>query len=167
MTGKTHAACGVMTLIAITLCTKNYIPVGEQILYPAIGLLSVTQGSYMPDIDLHRSRMGSRHKFISKMLTHRGITHTLLVPVLLLFAMTTCFSLHIPFLPDLIFGFEVGWVAHIAADLCNRKGVPILWPLTRHKFHIACFLTSSWHEVVFLILWGLAAALISFKVLMP
>lgn len=161
MTGKTHAACGAMSMLAITIATRNNIQIGPYTMLPVIGLISVVEGSYLPDIDLHRSKMGHRHKFISKMLTHRGITHTLLVPGILLMSMLWCIQANIPFLPDLIFGLNVGWTVHIIADLFNRKGVPILWPVTKKKLHVACFLTSSWHEVVFLILWGFAMLLLT------
>ena len=138
MTGKTHAICGTVTMLAITAVSFRGLPIDGHTYLPAVGLLSVAAGSYMPDIDLHRSKMGQRHKFISKHLTHRGNTHTLLFPVIFIFP---------------IMGFNVGWVVHILADLCNRKGVPLLWPLYRRRVHIAAFLTSTWHEYVFIILW--------------
>ena len=153
MTGKTHAICGTVTMLAITAVNFSGFQLDEHTYLPAIGLLSVAAGSYMPDIDIHRSKLGQQHKFISKHLTHRGITHTLLFPVLLFIAMLMVAAVNIPFLPDLMFGFIVGWVVHILADLCNRKGVPLFWPFYRKRVHIASFLTSSWQEYVFLFLW--------------
>ena len=153
MTGKTHAICGTVTILAITAVSFRGLPIDGHTYLPAVGLLSVAAGSYMPDIDLHRSKMGQRHKFISKHLTHRGITHTLLFPVIFIVAMLMAAAAKIPVLPELIMGFNVGWVVHILADLCNRKGVPLLWPLYRRRVHIAAFLTSTWHEYVFIILW--------------
>ena len=153
MTGKTHALCGTVTMLAITAVNLQGFQFDGHTYLPALGLISVAAGSYMPDIDLHRSKMGQQHKFISKHLTHRGITHTLLVPVILFVAMLVVAAMNIPLLPELILGFNVGWVEHILADLCNRKGVPLFWPLYRKRVHIATFLTSSWQEYVFIFLW--------------
>lgn len=153
MTGKTHVICGTITMLAITAAHFHGLQIDGYTYLPAVGLLSVQAGSYMPDIDLHRSKMGSRHKFISKHLTHRGITHTLLVPAILLALMLFVAAEGVPVLPELILGFNVGWLVHILADLCNRKGVPLFWPLSSKRVHIAAFLTSSWHEYVFIILW--------------
>ena len=153
MTGKTHAICGTITMAAVTVNYFSGFTIDGYQYLPLLGMLTVVAGSYMPDIDLHRSKMGSRHKFISKMLTHRGITHTLLVPALLLFLMLTVASVGIPILPELILGFNVGWVVHIIADMFNKKGVPIFWPISKQHVHVATFLTSSWQEYVFIILW--------------
>lgn len=154
MTGKTHAICGTIAMLAITATHFSGFQLDGYTYLPAIGLISVAAGSYAPDIDLHSSKMGHQHKFISKHLTHRGMTHTLLIPILLLVGMLVIASFKIPVLPDLILGFNVGWVVHILADLCNRKGVPLLWPLYKKKVHIATFLTSSWQEYVFIFLWS-------------
>lgn len=153
MTGKTHALCGTITMLAVTATNLSGFQLDEHVYLPAVGLLTVAAGSYMPDIDLHRSRMGQRHKFLSKHLTHRGITHTLFIPVILFIFMLVVAAMDIPVLPELVLGFNMGWIVHIAADLCNRKGVPLFWPFYKKRVHIATFLTSSWQEYVFIILW--------------
>ena len=154
MTGKTHMICGTITMAAITAVAFSGFQLGsEYVYYPAIGLLTVAAGSYMPDIDIERSKMGAKHPFISKMLTHRGITHTLLFPALLIVAMLFIAQQGIMVLPELIMGFTVGWVVHIIADLCNKKGVPLFWPIIQEKVHIAKFKTGTWHESVFIVLW--------------
>lgn len=153
MTGKTHALCGTVTMAALTAVQLHGFDLMGHTYLPAIGLLSVAAGSYAPDVDIQRSRLGHKYKFLSKHLTHRGITHTLLCPALLFLCMAGVASAGIPFLPDLIFGFLLGWVVHIVADLFNKKGVPVFWPLIRKKVHIATVLTSSWQEGVFAVLW--------------
>lgn len=153
MTGKTHAICGAITMGCITVARFKGLELGGYTYLPAIGLLSCSAGSYFPDIDLHSSKMGRKHKFISKMFTHRGFTHTLVFPAIIFLAMTYIAYKGIPFLPDLILGFLVGYLAHIGADLFNKKGVPLLWPIVRKRIHVATFLTSSWQEYVFIPLW--------------
>ena len=153
MRGKTHVVCGTTLLVAVVVAHSHGMDIAGAHITPALGLITVGAGSYAPDIDLQTTHAGQKHKFISKHLTHRGITHTLLVPAILTFAMFWTAQYDMPVVPDLIFGFDVGWLAHIFADLFNRKGVPILWPLTTKKFHVACFVTGTWHESVFIILW--------------
>jgi inner membrane protein len=122
-------------------------------------LVAALVGSYMPDIDIEQSKMGQKVGFLSKMLTHRGITHTLLVPALLAVLIWWILPKNIPLLPTVVLGFGVGYVVHIVADMFNSKGVPILWPLAKAHIAIASLKTRSWHEFVFILLWcgGLTA----------
>jgi inner membrane protein len=157
VTGKTHTICGVAAMGLIVLLNPQNLTLGGRELIPAAGLVTAGLGSLLPDIDIPNSKIGSKVKWLSKHLKHRGITHTLLIPVLTVFAM---FTLTVPVVPSLLFGLAVGWTAHIAADMFNSKGVPLLWPVVRGRLSIASFKTRSWHEAVFVILWF--SALIAF-----
>lgn len=151
MTGKVHTICGVSVAVATTICFPE-LHIMSATIYPAIGIVAAVPGSLLPDIDIERSKLGSKHKWLSKHLTHRGITHTLLVPMIIfgLFFLLQA----VPIIPSLLFGFEIGYLAHILADMFNKKGVPILWPFTKAKLHIACVKTASTpQQVVFIIFW--------------
>lgn len=153
MTGKTHVICGTITMAAVTVASFSGLDIDGHTYLPAIGLLSVAAGSYMPDIDLHSSKMGHKCKMVSKLLTHRGMTHTMLFPVLIHLAMLYLAAAEVPVLPELLLGFNIGWVVHIIADMFNKKGVPILWPASSSRIHVAEVLTASWQEGVFIFLW--------------
>lgn len=153
MTGKTHALCGTATMLAITVLGSPSLTLFDQSFIPAVGLITVAAGSYAPDIDIQQSKLGHTFRFISKHLKHRGFTHTLAVPVFLAFLMYWTSTLGIPLLPELVGGFEVGYLCHIIADMCNKKGVPLLWPLSSSHIHVASVLTGSWQEKVFLLVW--------------
>ena len=153
MTGKTHAVCGATTMLLMTVLNPTGMAFGGHEFLPIVGMLSVVPGSYMPDIDIPQSKLGRKFKFISRHLIHRGFTHTLVIPIILGIFMFYVASLGLPILPDLILGFEVGYIMHIVADAFNKKGVPLLWPLTSNHLHIASVLTGSWQETVFLIIW--------------
>ena len=156
MRGHTHAICGMITMAAITIATKNNIQVGPYTLLPAIGLVSAGPGSYGPDIDHQATALGRKHKFLSKHLKHRGSTHTLVVPAALLGLMYLCYYFNLQFVPDLIFGYFVGWTVHIIADMFNTTGVPILWPIVKGKISLGPFVTGTWHEGLFIVLWAIA-----------
>lgn len=162
MTGKTHAMCGTAACLCVAVANAKGVEFGAYTLLPWVSLLAAPAGSYMPDIDLHRSRMGHKHKIISKLLTHRGFTHTLAIPLLLAVLQWWLMSIPIVLLPELVFGYNIGWCAHILADMFNKKGVPVLWPITKKRFHIASVLTSSWQETVFIPIWMVGCATITF-----
>lgn len=161
MTGKVHVFIGVSSLAAFCcVFPKGFEFAGATVL-PEIGLVSAAFGSYLPDIDLQRTHMGSQHKVISKAVNkvgggHRGITHTLLLPVIMAVMMwvTGMFApkLNIPalrtiipllnmplysvlasVLMSIIFGAEFGYLMHIFADCFNGKGCPLLWPISQSK----------------------------------
>ena len=80
--------------------------------------------------------------FVTK---HRGIMHTLIIPI--------CTVLAIPFIRDpyfqiLAYGFLAGYVSHILADCMTVKGCPILFPILRHNFKFLNTKTGSSAEGV-------------------
>jgi len=85
-------------------------------------------------------------------LKHRGFTHTLVIPIAL------CASLFYVDLivRSLIFGLLIGYVSHILlSDIFNKKGVPIFWPLSSKKCHLATFKSGTSEEIKYLILYSL------------
>lgn len=147
MQGKVHVAIGVATTACLCLKYPQGIEVAGMMFLPEIGLLSVTAGSYAPDIDMGTTHAGREHKIASKLVSkfgggHRGITHTLLVPfiltALLIFLNTTLggYKYLMSLIVSIVGGFLLGWVMHIFADLFNGKGCPLLWPISFSKISI-------------------------------
>lgn len=151
MTGKTHAFLGTATMAAICIRYASGLSIMGSEIYPVVSLLSVSAGSYMPDIDINQSKLGSKHKFLSKHLTHRGITHTLLIPAVLLMGMY--YLPKLPLVESVLFGFVLGWLAHILADLFNAPGVPLLWPFISSRISFGKVKTGSWQEYLFAAVW--------------
>lgn len=161
MTGKTHAACGAAAMLALTVLHRSALPIGAETYTPAIGLLTVVVGSYAPDVDLKSSTMGQRFRLLAHLFRHRGLTHTLLFPALLTLLMMGLKAQGVAVVPELLLGFNVGWVAHIVADAFNHKGVPILWPIVRKKLHVASVRIGTWQETAFLWGWVIVTILIT------
>ena len=174
MTGKIHVVVGATTLAA--LCVK--FPQGFEFfdvnIIPQLGLFTAAAGSYAPDIDLGRSHSGMKHKTTSKIVSkvgggHRGITHTLLVPVVLVLFMSFIneYLLTVPylasFLQSLVFGFWFGWVMHIFADLFNGKGVPLFWPLMQGKVHIMDVESKGWQAWAWCLIYICVMIFVIFK----
>lgn len=175
MTGKTHVAIGVATAVALIAKYKFSMEIGGLHIVPPIALGTVALGSYLPDIDIPQSHLGRQFPMISKHLKHRGITHTLLFPAILLLitlfiesgvmkgTVPLVLSGFLSTIASIPFGLCLGWVMHIIADMFNSKGVPLFWPLSKSKIHIASVKTRSWQEYMFafiviggILLWTLA-----------
>lgn len=147
MQGKVHVAIGMGSLALLCVQHPTGFDLGPMRILPEIGLVSATLGSYLPDIDMQTTHSGSQHKIASKLVNkfgggHRGITHTLLVPVIVFALMLTVSSFLSGFTylnllaSSVLFGFEFGYVMHLFADMFNGKGIPLLWPLSPSKIHI-------------------------------
>ena len=147
MNGKVHVAIGVATTVCLCLKYPTGVELFGMPMLPGIMLLSVPAGSYAPDADSPRTHAGAKHKGMSKVINkvgggHRGITHTLLFPIVLTaccyFIQHTLSAYHAlnVFLLSIVGGFLLGWVLHILTDLLNGKGCPIFWPLMKSKVHI-------------------------------
>lgn len=147
MQGKVHVAIGVATTAALCIQYPNGFDLGGVTVLPYVALLSASAGSYAPDIDMGTTHAGKKHKVASKVVNkvgggHRGITHTLLFPILIYLLMLFTnnylagFSGLASLVVSILFGFELGWVMHIFADLFNGKGCPIFWPIMKSKVHI-------------------------------
>lgn len=149
MMGKTHAIVGVLSLAAFAAVVPEVIAVGDNTFNPLFGLLTVAAGSLAPDVDIEGSKASKKVPFLAKILTHRGITHTLVVPGVL-YALMTSVKLS-ALTVSLIFGFAFGWLMHIAADLLNKKGVPLFWPFITQRVHVATIRTNSYQETLFMI----------------
>jgi len=93
----------------------------------------------------------SRNKHIKKMIgfatMHRGIMHTLLLPICLMLA-TRFINISDTYFLMLIYGGVAGYVSHIFADCITKRGCPILFPLTRRNTSFTNISTGSSAEKV-------------------
>lgn len=102
MTGKTHVIAGLTTGVFLGLNAP-------QLIFAAFGAL-------LPDIDHEHSTLGHHVPFISKHLSHRGFTHSIVFLLI-------CTAIS-PYL-------GIGIMTHIILDTLNTVGVQMLWPLKK------------------------------------
>lgn len=120
MTGKTHVTCSTATMAVFALAHKSgYQFFGVDIL-PWVGVISASVGALLPDIDIPQSRLGQKFKFLSKNMKHRGITHTLLAPTILLLGTLSIKTRNACIVASLLVGLLVGMMFDARVDL--RKG---------------------------------------------
>lgn len=171
MQGKVHVAIGTATVACLLVKYPMGFDLNGVTIIPAISLVTAAAGSYAPDIDSTRTHAGMKHKVTSKVVNkvgggHRGITHTLLVPAitLVLMYLANSYLVSWPYIASivnsLIFGFAIGYIMHLFADMFNGKGIPLFWPLMKGKVHIMDLPSSGFVPWLFaLILVGIMAVL--------
>lgn len=154
MTGKTHMLGGIAFGATSALIAKTVAPdIISNVQLGAI-VMGSTVGSLIPDID-HPSSLISRKippvaflyrivaaidKLVAKLLHssysmgHRGITHSM-IPVTTLLALLCFFGNQLQIF-YLLFGLLIGCYSHIAFDMLNPSGVPILLPISKKRFRL-------------------------------
>ena len=106
-------------------------------------------GSLVPDLDEPRAKLSRILFFISiplsKVVTHRGFTHTLLFSALVASGL---YLLSVPL--AMVLFLSVGILSHLIADAMTYVGVPWLYPLSRGRLSLGLFTTDSWQEKLFI-----------------
>jgi inner membrane protein len=156
MTGKTHLLIGLAT--GLTLAWTKPSP--DLLFY--VGILA---GSLAPDVD-HPNSMATRafppFRLFSLVFEHRGIFHSLLVPLILAAA-----AYAYPPQSASLAGVSIGWALHLLADALTLRGIPALWPFSKNKMGIPLMVTGGLKE------WILSSALMgicvyqSYQLLLP
>lgn len=149
MTGKMLTA---IVSIGIVLCTAVLIlaivqmdnPVSNtsftQIVVVLLGLIAVS---------VLRKVINNSRTF-RWMTKHRGLMHTLVVPVILAYA---CTASGAPLWHDTFLGLTVGYCSHLLADMLTVEGCPILFPITKNNVRILKLQTrnsSTWLAAIIL-----------------
>jgi len=132
--GPVHTMIGLSTGIAGATLLSDKLPViTESPLGPSCFVIAIVSGSVFPDLDLPGRPLG--------FLGHRRLTHTLLFPAIAVVIMIMLKGTHIPELASivraLLFGWIWGYVLHIIADLFQKRGVPLFWPVIPANVHLA------------------------------
>lgn len=138
----------VMTSVAVWSLTAQYTSMEPT----AAGMIAVTIGGLLPDIDHPKSWLGRRLFFVSLPLTliigHRGLTHSLLAVVILGSLLTMYGAMG----SYLVASVWIGYLTHILGDFLTKGGIPVFWPLKR-RFSLPVVTTGSAFE--FLLVGGL------------
>lgn len=116
---RTHLAIGTISALLI----KDYFQ--TSLLFSLVLIASTS----LPDIDHQGSWLGRRLWVFSKPINiifgHRGITHSILIPLILMFALA-------------LYGYAalglavmIGYTTHIFADSFTNEGIKFAYPFSR------------------------------------
>jgi len=110
-------------------------------------------GGWFPDIDL--------------IYKHRKLFHNifLLSIISTLIFFTLCYYVNIPYVEPrrLTLSFTGGWVFHLLFDSFTKRGVYILWPLSKARLRIPIFRSDSILGNFIAVLFGLFLLYMWFK----
>lgn len=143
MTGKTHIVGGLaagLAAVSFAPAASSLSPIGVDEIVLCLGLSVV--GSLAPDIDLHSSKAGHKAGAASWLIQiifgHRTLFHSPLLMLLIYLFMMSVF----PEYRLYTLYFLIGMGSHLLLDLCNKKGIPLLYPFPK-RFHIASVKTGG------------------------
>lgn len=141
MRGTTHIIGGAAAALAIMTMTG----VSEFQTLTA-GAVVGALGGLIPDIDHPNSKITHKTKFlgtiISTLFKHRGFWHT---PFLYACIWGGMRLLGANLWEDLLFA---GIASHLLLDILNPTGIPVFFPFTTHKIHLAKIRTGGRAEEI-------------------
>ncbi len=148
---RTHILFGFL----LGLFALDFFKINNKLLF----LLFVILGSIFVDIDSSESLLGSRIKpiswLINKVFGHRGLFHTIYMP-LIIFLISIYYGY-----TNIGAGFSLGYLSHILIDCFNINGIRLFRPIS--DFHVRGFIRTGGflESIIFLILlvislWKLA-----------
>lgn len=144
MTGRTHMIGGCAAAFAVAIFQHE-----QDLLQIAATAIVATTAALFPDIDNRRSKIGARAKktsaVIQHIVGHRTLFHS---PILYLVLHVLGLLFLRPEFRPLLYAATTGIASHLLLDLCNKKGIPLLYPYTKH-YHIACIRSGSLAEAIF------------------
>lgn len=150
MLGKTHqigGACSVIVLGSF-LFPPPLSP--AMLLYGGVMVAGSTLGSLLPDIDHTQSKISQKAKItshvVSRMMGHRGWTHTLLVFGLvtaILFFIVSQIETAQLLLYYAALGVSVGYLSHLLLDALTVSGIPAFKPFSDKMIRFARFKTGE------------------------
>lgn len=178
MTGKTHLVGG--TVFGLLFLKVTNTPLDSA---SATMVIVSSVAALMPDIDMSESlgskmvypisfvwnkarEISKKNKFeyLGDMFEHRGLTHTLLFPLIFL-------GLYYYTKGEIFLYSMIGWLSHMFLDINNDRGIPLFWPATRKRFHILTISTGgaktkkgpkkiNVENIVYALLWVITAIFI-------
>ncbi|RHW39468.1 hypothetical protein D1B33_01085 [Lysinibacillus yapensis] len=150
MNKPAHLMGGLTAGIAVLKNIESTVPqigLTDAMVSGGVVLCGALLGSLLPDIDHRNSYIGRKLKvasfIISKTLGHRSVIHTPLV-IFAFSALLYFFSKELTGQSQVlssyfIMGLSAGMWSHLLLDMMTRRGIPLLYPITKKSFRIANF----------------------------
>ena len=116
-----------LTHIVVGLCVGLLFIANTKPDLMILALFLILLGTVLPDIDAPNSKAKKRLGILGIFVKHRGIFHSLLIPIivgLILFDQI-----------GLLYGFAffLGYVVHLILDSMTKTGIAFLYPFTKKK----------------------------------
>lgn len=164
MDGFTHRLAGVSTASIAIIGAEPHIHLASATLLIIGGYI----GGELPDFDKNQSDFSQNHKLLTILLntfvlflkgksnTHRGISHTALIPITLYLinyhALTLPCSPIIQALATCGIGISLGYASHILLDLLTSMGVMFFYPFSKKFISIGNIKRKNTNTTRFIII---------------
>ena len=130
MRGHTH----ILFAVALGTVYFNHFNSGDWIMKLGFAFALIL-GALLPDIDEKDSTISHKHPFWNKLANslsrHRGIFHTIWIPVAIFLIAYFVVSKYFAIPALLLMGFFIGYGSHLIADSMTVQGTAPLHPLHR------------------------------------
>ena len=172
MNKKTHETGGICTGVIAVFIVFNPPYTTNKLFLSFVLLIGAFIGSLLPDIDHRGSTISKKFKktskAVNKLFGHRGIMHCPLIYLLFFFILTEFGVFFDNFSKSMyenfVFGLFLGCISHLVLDFITVEGIPILYPISKKKFHLMKFKTGKNETLVRILMFLLTIALfIHFK----
>ncbi|WP_026689602.1 metal-dependent hydrolase [Alteribacter aurantiacus] len=129
------------THLAMTMAVGSGLSYFQQdTTFTALYIGGLVLGSLLPDIDEPSSFIGRRLPFFSRpvkrLFGHRGITHSVLSWLLLVYVLSSYTNLF-------VLGLVTGYGVHLLGDLFSKRSIPLLAPLSGFRLKMPITYKSS------------------------
>lgn len=95
--------------------------------------------SVLPDLDTPKSFVGRRLPITSRLLSHRGFTHSLICLFMLYISIVYFCN------EEIALYASFGWGSHIVLDIFNPTGVQLFWPCKKF-ISLGNIITGGFYE---------------------
>jgi membrane-bound metal-dependent hydrolase YbcI (DUF457 family) len=137
----------------LTTNIMNFLILGGALVAAVLALITILgfrnygfSGIELGGVAIGFIAVGVMRKFVTNSKTfkwatkHRGIMHTLVVPVLLFFTMRIS---DFPLWKYTTMGLLIGYCSHLFADMLTVEGCPVLFPLTKNNIRFMTLKTKN------------------------
>lgn len=138
---RTHFLFGFL----VGLYIIDFLKIKNQILFMVVLLFFST----FPDIDESSSRVSKKLKpfsYLAALLGHRNILHTIYFPIAIAL---TLFILNLKLLS---YAVLIGYLLHLFLDITTKKGLALLYPLTKKRIKGFIKVGSLIENLIFIVL---------------
>lgn len=122
--------------------------------------LGVLLGVLIVDLDSRKSKVG-HYIFLRPFqwfISHRGFMHSIL------FGLVVTIVIGV-FSGNLALGFGVGFLSHLFLDSMNKRGVALLWPLSKRKFSFFVRSGGIFEDIIFVFFLLMDVCLVIFWII--
>ncbi|MEK6923170.1 MAG: metal-dependent hydrolase [Nanoarchaeota archaeon] len=133
MLGTTH----LLFAILFGSIYIKYVGAPESLFLQIFFAATLMLGAMLPDLDSKHSTISKQHPTTSKIIRifsgHRGIMHSVFIPVGIFLIANYMLPELFGLPPELFVGFLIGYISHLASDIITIGGLELFHPFSSYR----------------------------------